>query len=233
MMLKANETVKMIPIERINILNPRVRNQKLFAEFHGNISKVGLKRPITVTRCHSGAEDKDYDLVCGQGRIEAFIVCGQTHIPALVIDVNEQDALIMSLVENMARRKHRAIELYHGIELLVKQGYSSVSIAKKTGLSYDYTSDVVNLINRGEERLLAAVESGHMPISLAMRISENPEDEQSALQEAYETNQLRGNRLLHARRLIEIRRRSGKQNKSGTRSGASDHQEIQQMFMTS
>jgi len=217
-MPKASQTVQMIPIDRINILNPRVRNQKLFAEFRGNISKVGLKRPITVTPCHSRAEGKDYDLVCGQGRIEAFMACGQSHIPALVVDASEQDALVMSLVENMARRKHRAIELYHGIELLVEQGYGSEAISKKTGLSHEYTSAVMNLLKRGEERLLAAVEAGHMPISLAIRISENPEDEQRALQEAYESKQLRGNRLLHARRLIEIRRRSGKQNRSGPRS---------------
>lgn len=219
-MPKASQTVQMIPIDRINILNPRVRSQKLFAEFRGNISKVGLKRPITVTLCHSGAEGKDYDLVCGQGRIEAFMACGQTYIPALVVDASEQDALVMSLVENMARRKHRAMELYHGIELLVEQGYSSEAIARKTGLSHEYTSAVMNLLKRGEERLLAAVEAGHMPISLAIRISENPEDEQRALQEAYESKQLRGNRLLHARRLIEIRRRSGKQNRSGPRSAA-------------
>lgn len=219
-MTKASQTVQMIPIERINILNPRVRNQKLFAEFRGNISKVGLKRPITVTPCHSGAEGKDFDLVCGQGRIEAFMACGQTHIPALVVDASEQDALVMSLVENMARRKHRAMELYHGIELLVQQGYDSHAISKKTGLSHEYTSAVINLLKRGEERLLAAVEAGHMPISLAIRISENPEDEQRALQEAYESKQLRGNRLLHARRLIEIRRRDGKQSRRGSRTAA-------------
>ncbi len=219
-MPKASQSVQMIPIERINILNPRVRNQKLFAEFRGNISKVGLKRPITVTPCHSGAEGKDYDLVCGQGRIEAFMACGQTHIPALVVDASEQDALVMSLVENMARRKHRAMELYHGIELLAQQGYDAPAISKKTGLSHEYTSAVMNLLKRGEERLLAAVEAGHMPISLAIRISENPEDEQRALQEAYESKQLRGNRLLHARRLIEIRRRSGKQSRSSPRTAA-------------
>jgi len=219
-MPKASQTVQMIPIERINILNPRVRSQKLFADFRGNISKVGLKRPITVTPCHSGAEGKDYDLVCGQGRIEAFMAYGQTHIPALVVDASEQDALVMSLVENMARRKHRAMELYHGIELLAQQGYDAQAISRKTGLSYDYTSSVMNLLKRGEERLLAAVEAGHMPISLAIRISENPEDEQRALQEAYESKQLRGNRLLHARRLIEIRRRSGKQNRTGPRTAA-------------
>ncbi len=49
-----------------------------------------------------------------------------------------------------------------------------------------------------------------MPITLAIRIAENPEDEQRALHEAYETKQLRGNRLLLAKKLIDTRRRRGK-----------------------
>ncbi len=216
-MAKSSSKIQMIPIEKINILNPRVRNQKLFAEFKGNISKVGLKRPITVAPCHSGAAGKEYDLVCGQGRLEAFMACGQSHIPALVVEASEEDALIMSLVENMARRKHRAMELFHGLELLVQQGYDSHAIATKTGLSHEYASAVMNLLNRGEERLLAAVEAGHMPISLAVRIAESPEDEQRALHEAYESKQLRGNRLLVAKRLVELRRRRGKSYRSDSR----------------
>lgn len=219
-MAKSSSKIQMIPIEKINILNPRVRNQKLFAEFRGNISKVGLKRPVTVTPCHSGAAGKEYDLVCGQGRLEAFMACGQSHIPALVVEASEEDALIMSLVENMARRKHRAMELFHGIELLVQQGYDSHAIATKTGLSHEYTSAVMNLLDRGEERLLAAVEAGHMPISLAVRIAESPEDEQRALHEAYESKQLRGNRLLVAKRLVELRRRRGKSYRSDSRNPA-------------
>ena len=91
-------TVKLIPIDKINILNPRVRNQKVFKDIVANIAQVGLKRPVTVTRCHSGVPGKDYDLICGQGRIEAFITRGQTKIPALVIDVDEETALIMFTV---------------------------------------------------------------------------------------------------------------------------------------
>lgn len=58
--------------------------------------------------------------------------------------------------------------------------------------------------------MLSAVEAGHIPITLAIRIAENPEDEQRALHEAYETKQLRGNRLLLAKKLIDTRRRRGK-----------------------
>lgn len=39
----------------------------------------------------------------GQGRLEAYIANNQTEIPAIVIDADEEETLIMSLVENIAR----------------------------------------------------------------------------------------------------------------------------------
>ena len=42
--------VELIPIERITVVNPRVRNKKIFKEIVSNIAEIGLKRPITVAR---------------------------------------------------------------------------------------------------------------------------------------------------------------------------------------
>ena len=60
----SQQTVEMIPIEQIEVVNPRVRNVKVFREIVENISKIGLKRPITVAR-QAGATEVKYDLVCG------------------------------------------------------------------------------------------------------------------------------------------------------------------------
>lgn len=205
-----DQAIQLIDIDQIHILNPRVRNQKTFLDITANISQVGLKRPITVTPCRSGASGKTYDLVCGQGRLEAFQACNQLQIPAIVIDATEEQALIMSLVENLARRQHRGIELLQAIEILSRQNYKPSVIAKKTGLPEAYVGDVLKLMERGEERLLAAVEAGKLPIYLAVRIAEHTDDEQRVLQEAYESKLLRGNRLLLAKKLIDRRRRYGK-----------------------
>jgi len=114
-------SVEVIPIERITVINPRVRNKRLFKEIITNIAEVGLKKPVTVTR-RDGPDGPRYDLVCGQGRIEAYQALGQQEIPALVVDADTEDCLMMSLVENVARRQHRAIDLLHDIEGMKGRG---------------------------------------------------------------------------------------------------------------
>ena len=42
------ERVTLIPIERIEVLNSRDRNAKVFEEIVENIQDIGLKKPITV-----------------------------------------------------------------------------------------------------------------------------------------------------------------------------------------
>ncbi|MFO6430281.1 plasmid partitioning protein RepB C-terminal domain-containing protein [Erythrobacter sp. W302b] len=207
---KPAQRIEMIPIDRVNIVNPRVRNKKSFRDIVDNIAKIGLKKPITVTR-RIEAEGPFYDLVCGQGRLEAFKALGQSEVPALVVSADPEDCLIASLVENCARRQHRAIDLLQDIRGMQERGHSNPDIARKTGLSLEYVNGVARLIEKGEQRLLRSVESGIIPVSVAVEIAEAADhDVQAALSRAYETGQLKGRKLLAARKLIETRRRRGK-----------------------
>lgn len=204
------QRVEMIPIDRINILNPRVRNQRNFKEIVDNIAKVGLKKPITVTR-RAEAGGPFYDLVCGQGRLEAYMALGQLEVPALVVSADREDCLVASLVENCARRQHHALDLLQDIRGMGERGYSQAEIARKTGLTYEYVHGVSRLLEKGEQRLLRSVESGHVPLSVAVEIAEAEDhDVQAALSSAYERGILKGRKLLIARKVVEARRRRGK-----------------------
>ena len=204
--------VKTIPIDQIRFLNPRVRNRRNFQEIVQSIANVGLKRPITVSPRKSESDSANYDLVCGQGRIEAFIQLGQTEIPAIVIEAEESDCLVMSLVENCARRQHRAIDLLQDISTLRGRGYSDREIAPKIGVSVEYIHMIGTLLEKGEERLVTAVEAGILPLNMAIEIAKSSdEDVQQALTQAYTEKKLRGKKLVAVRRIIEQRRRRGKQ----------------------
>lgn len=204
------QRVEMIPIDCITIVNPRLRNKKVFKGIVDNIADIGLKRPITVT-ARQGPDGPLYDLVCGQGRLEAFRQLGQTEVPALIVTADAQDCLVASLVENCARRQHQAVDLLQDIVGMRKRGHSDSDIAEKTGLTTYYVSSIAKLLERGERRLVAAVEAGYLPISVALEICESDDQGvQAALHKAYEGKLLRGRSLIAARRLVEVRKRSGK-----------------------
>jgi ParB family chromosome partitioning protein len=211
MIQREDARVHMIPVDQIRVLNPRRRGRKKFQQIVDNIAKLGLKRPITVARNGSTNGEPPFDLVCGQGRLEAFQALGQRDIPAIIVDGSEEDHLLMSLAENLARRQHATIELVRQIRVLKDRGYKYSEIARKTDLAISYVRAIVKLLDQGEERLLQAVEKGQIPVSIAITIATSDDKTvQRALTEAYEKNDLRGKGMLRARRLIESRRCRGK-----------------------
>ncbi|MCX8500332.1 MAG: ParB/RepB/Spo0J family partition protein, partial [Alphaproteobacteria bacterium] len=110
--------MRMIPIDLIDVLNTRERNKGVFEEIVGNIKAIGLKKPITVTPRPGSDGTERYMLICGEGRLKAFQSLGEKSIPALVVAVSDENAYIMSLAENIARRQYRPLELLAGIEQL-------------------------------------------------------------------------------------------------------------------
>jgi ParB family chromosome partitioning protein len=213
--------VRMIPVDQIEVINPRERNNRVFNEIVGNIRAIGLKKPIKVTPRATADGVEKYLLVCGEGRLKAFRSLGETTIPAMVVNVSDEDAFIMSLAENIARRQCRPLELLAGIRQLQEQGYTSKVIAEKTGLTQSYIQGILMLLHHGEERLVIAVEKGRIPLNAALSIVSAGDDDtamQAALQEAYESGKLRGKQLIDARRIIERRKtlgRSAARNMSG------------------
>jgi ParB family chromosome partitioning protein len=210
------ESVTLIPIDRIEVLNSRDRNLRVFEEIVHNIKQIGLKKPITVTQRASDDGEPSYLLVCGEGRLNAFRILGETHIPALVVDVDDEDAFIMSLAENIARRAYRPLEILADIEVLRDRGYSEELIIEKTGLSPKYVKDIVFLLDKGEERLIEGVQRGNIPLTTALEIARAAENVTEGeanlgdlLQEAYENGQLKGRQIIEAKRLIEKREAFG------------------------
>ncbi|MCW6531961.1 ParB/RepB/Spo0J family partition protein [Sphingomonas sp. MMSM20] len=206
--MTGSSEIQAIPISSIDILNPRVRNRRIFDELVESIRAVGLKRPITVRRIPDSAR---YELVCGQGRMEAFQKLGQVSIPAMITEASREDCYVMSLVENLARRNLTPLELIREVGAIRDRGYTPSEIGKKLGFSQEYAWSICMLLENGEERLLDAVERGVIPTAIAAEVARaNDEDVQRALAEAYETKALPGNQIVAIRRIVENRNMFGK-----------------------
>jgi len=193
------------------VLNPRTRNPYFFSQLVENIASVGLKRPITVAYGGKDEVGDWHEVLCGQGRLEALKALGETMIPCCVVEANQVDRFLITLTENIARRRHSAVELMNGLQVLKAKGYTTEQIARKTNLDATYINGILLLLERGEQRLLQAVEKRVMPLWLAIEIARSSsEDVQVAMLSAYESKTLKGEQLIRVRRIISKREATGK-----------------------
>lgn len=213
------EEVKLIPIDKIRVINPRHREQKKFQAIVQSIKNLGLKKPIKVSlRTAEEGTEPGYDLVAGQGRLEACLVLGFKEIPAIVVAVSKEDRLLMSLVENMARRFPASLDLIVEIQRLKSEGYSNVVIGEKLDIDHTLVGGMLTLMKNGEMRLLEATLQNKIPVSAAIDIAkaDSPEAQRELLK-AYESGQLNQVSIRTLRRVMEQRRLLGKRR---SRSGA-------------
>ena len=106
--------------------------------------------------------------------------------------MSRTDGLLASLVENIARRRIRALDQIRLIQWMKDQGNPVSDIARKTGFSDTYLQGILKLLERGEERVVDAVLHGRLPITIAVQIAEAGDEEaQRILMEAYEKKALK------------------------------------------
>ena len=137
---------------------------------------------------------------------------GQHEIPALVVDADTEDCMVMSLVENLARRQHRAIDLLHDIEGLEGAGLQRHHHRSENWPNYRICQRRSSITSK-RRASTACVRSRPVKsrsASPSKSLRQVTTETQVVLQQAYEKKLLRGQKLIAARRLIEQRRRRGK-----------------------
>ncbi|HHJ4219767.1 TPA: ParB/RepB/Spo0J family partition protein [Raoultella ornithinolytica] len=209
--MKEENNVVMINIATIRVVNSRTRSKQTHAELVDNIRRIGLKKPITVRVADNPSEGYLYDLICGQGRLEAYAILGEAMIPAIIKDVDKECGHIMSLSENIARRRPRSAELFNNIMILKNKGFSDEEIGNKIGCSKNWIGSIISLKENSEDKLLAAVESGKIPIYLAVEISRMKGDGiQSVLLDGFNSGELNHKQLAVIKKILAQRSTSGK-----------------------
>ena len=194
-----------IPIQDIEVINPRQRDKDRFQEIVESIGRVGLLKPILVNSGYLEKKGK-YELLCGEGRLLGCRKLGHEKILAEVISCSRNTGYVVSLVENMARKRYTTIELARLLHNLHEKGASVEKLSKITNRSPSFISQYLRLMKKGEERLIKAVEENRLPISIAARIATAPDEEvQDILMEAFEQKLMSGNDVHKVRKLVEAR----------------------------
>ncbi len=206
----AQRDYRMIPVNEINVVNSRGREKKQFVENVRSIGEVGLYKPILVNKRNFGVTGM-YDLICGEGRLLAHTELGKTHIAADVLDIDERQAQLMTLGENIARTPPKTIEFARALKEMRDYGMSWKELAAITGKCQEYLSGYVRLVEQGEERLVKGVEDGVFSLHFAMNVSQSPDRSiQHLLMDAFDSGVVNSNNLPRVRKIIEDRLEKGK-----------------------
>jgi len=206
----AERQYRLIPVNQINVVNSRGREKKQFQENVRSISEVGLYKPILVNRRNLDATGQ-YDLICGEGRLLAHIELGKTHIAADVWDIDERQAHLMTLGENIARTPPQTIEFARALKEMRDYGMGWKELSAITGKTEEYIRNYVRLIEQGEERLVKGVEDGVFSLNFAMNVAQsNDRSIQHLLMDAFDSGIVNSNNLPRVRKIIEDRLEKGK-----------------------
>jgi ParB family chromosome partitioning protein len=115
------------------------------------------------------------------------------------------------VIKGSHRRRCTTVEMAHELLNMKKRGHTRAEIASLVGLSTTYVGALIRLLQKGEERLVDAVERGEIPPAIAAKVTEcDDESIQRSSHEAYESGELRRRSLTRALRLVELRRAQGK-----------------------
>jgi ParB family chromosome partitioning protein len=134
--------VRMIPVERI-APNPHQARSSLgnIQELMNSIKFRGVLEPIIVR-----PQGDLYEIIAGERRYVAAKNVGLTEIPAIEMTVNDNEAMEISLIENLQRKDLDVFEEADGLKALLDiYGYSHGDISDKIGKARSTITEIINI----------------------------------------------------------------------------------------
>jgi ParB family transcriptional regulator, chromosome partitioning protein len=137
-----------VPIEflRPNPRNPR-RNfvETELDELAASMRERGIIQPIVV-RPVRGATDS-YEIIAGERRWRAAQRAGLHVVPIVPLDVNDDEALQLAIIENVQRADLNPLEEAAGYQSLASEfGHSQDAVAKMVGKSRSHVANTLRLL---------------------------------------------------------------------------------------
>jgi ParB family chromosome partitioning protein len=161
-----------LPVDHVHP-NPKQPRRKFdhetTAALAESVRSQGLVQPVVVRSRAAGG----YELIAGERRWRAAREAGLETIPALVRETGDRDALLLGLVENVAREQLTPVEEARAYALLVDEfGLGLGEIAERVGRSKPAVSNRMRLLDLPEDVLAmlerAELTEGHARAVLAV-----------------------------------------------------------------
>jgi ParB family chromosome partitioning protein len=129
---------------RPNPYQPRKQFSKgSLEELRESIQQYGVIQPINVRKI----SNNNYELVAGERRLRADTMAGLKEIPAIIINVNDNDSAVMALIENLQREDLNYMDEAEGYNNLINEhGFTQEELAQKIGKSQSTVANKIRLL---------------------------------------------------------------------------------------
>jgi len=129
---------------RPNPYQPRRQFKKAaLDELCESIKQYGVLQPINVRRMPNNS----FELVAGERRLRAALMAGLSEIPAIIVNVDDNDSAVMALIENLQREDLDFMEEAESYNHLINEhGFTQEEIAAKIGKSQSTIANKIRLL---------------------------------------------------------------------------------------
>lgn len=125
----------------------KIFDEKALEELSQSIKNYGIIQPITVRKIY----DDIYEIVAGERRFKAVKLLNMEAIPAVVIEVKEEESAAMALIENLQREDLDFIEEAMAFERLIEDfDLNQTQLAEKLGKSQSTIANKMRILKLPE-----------------------------------------------------------------------------------
>lgn len=139
------ETVAYVRTSEIkeNTFQPRTKfSDAKLSDLVASIKEKGVLQPILVRK-----KEKGYEVIAGERRLRAARVLAMDEVPVVIKSVDDKEALVLALVENIQREELNAIEEAHAFQRLVEEfNFTQDVVAQSVGKDRSTISNALRLL---------------------------------------------------------------------------------------
>jgi len=132
----------MIPLNKIDP-NPRQARTELgnLDELMESIKSKGVLEPILVR-----PQEERYEIIAGERRYIASKKAGLKELPCIEMNVEDNEAMELTLIENLQRKDLDVFEEAEGLNSLAENyGYNHQQISRKIGKARSTVTEILNI----------------------------------------------------------------------------------------
>lgn len=179
--IEENNSIQPVKLDIMDIEPNKEQARKKFdeaalSELADSIAQHGVLQPLLVRPIIGGG----YQLIAGERRWRASRIAGLTQVPVIIKELTDDEAAVISLIENLQREDLNPIEEAYGFASLIKDfDLTQEEAARRVGKSRPAVANALRLLRLPQE-VIDAVREGKLSAGHARALAAI-DDEKTAI----------------------------------------------------